>query len=77
MELLAVDSEGVATIIRDNQSTIEAGFSTPFVINNRNSMIYYIESDKVFGAPLGDPYNSWVSECDVSCNRELQEYSSE
>ena len=64
MELIAVDSEGVAGVIANNQSTLEeAVFSIPFVINNRNSTVYYVESDKVFGTPLSDPQNTWVSQC--------------
>ena len=56
MELVAVDSEGVAGIIRNNQSAVEeAGFSTPFTIDNRNSTVYYIESGMVFKMPLRNP----------------------
>ena len=56
MELVAVDSEGVTGIIRNNQSAVEeAGFSTPFTIDNRNSTVYYIESGKVFKMPLRNP----------------------
>ena len=61
MEFLAVDSEGVAGIIRNNQSIIEeGGFSTPFTFDNRNSTIYYIDSGKIFGMSLRNQ-NSWVS----------------
>ena len=58
-----MDSEGVAGIIRNNESTLEeAGFSTPFTIDNRNSIVYYTESGKVFGTPSRNPQNTWVSE---------------
>ena len=61
MEFLAVDLEGVAGIIRSNQSVVEeGGFSTPFTIDNRNSTVYYTESGKTFGMPLRNQ-NSWVS----------------
>ena len=63
MELVAVDSEGVAGIIINNQSAVEdAGFSTPFTIDNRNSTVYYTESGKVFGTPLRSRQDIWVSE---------------
>ena len=68
MELLAIDSEGVAGIIRNNQSNVEeADFSTPFGIDSRNLIIYHIESDQVFGTPFNNLQNTWVSECDMSC----------
>ena len=57
-----MDSEGVAGIIRNNQSTLEdAGFSTPFTIDNRNSTVYYIESGKMFKMPLRNPQSVSVS----------------
>ena len=73
MELLVTDTRGVASIIRNNQSsTEEAGFSSPFTVDNRNSTVYYVESGKVFGMPLRNPYYTWVSEFYVmrnSCRR--------
>ena len=63
MELLAVDSEGVAGVIRNNQSAVEeARFSTPFAIDNRIATVYYIESGKVLRMPLRNPQDTWVSE---------------
>ena len=62
MEFLAVDSEGVAGIIRSNQSVIEEGrFSTPFTFDNRNSTLYYIKSGKVIKMPLRNPDLASVS----------------
>ena len=53
MELLVTDTRGVASIIRNNQSSVEeAGFSSPFTVDNRNSTVYYVESGKAFGIPL-------------------------
>ena len=66
MELLAVNSEGVAGIIRNNQSTVqEAGFSTPFTIDNRIATVYYIESGKVLRMSLRNPQDIWVSKLDL------------
>jgi len=63
MELLVTDTRGVASIIRNNQSSVEeAGFSSPFTVDNRNSTVYYVESGKAFGIPLRNPYKTWVSE---------------
>ena len=62
MELLVTDEVGVASIIRNSQSIAkEAGFSSPFTVDNRNATVYYIVSDKVFGMPLGNPNLAWVS----------------
>ena len=69
VELIAVDSEGVAGIIRNNQSNAEeTDFTTPFVIDSRNSTAYYIEADKVFGIPFNNPQNSWVRKCGLPHN---------
>ena len=71
MELIVVNSEGVAGITRNNQSTVEeAAFSTPFIIDSRNSIVYYVdhESGKVLGMSLRNHQNTWVSWCVLSCN---------
>ena len=63
MDLLVTDTRGVVSLIGNNQSTAkeETGFSSPFVIDNRNSTAYYIESRKVFGMHLRNPQSVWVS----------------
>lgn len=70
MELLAIDSEGVAGIIRNSQSNVEeADFSAPFGIDSLNLIIFHIELDKVLGTPFNNPQNTWVSECDMPRNK--------
>ena len=62
MELLVTDTSGVVHIVNNNQSIVdEAGFSSPFAVNNSNSTVYYVESGQVFGMPLRNPQFAWVS----------------
>jgi len=64
MEILTTASSGVVNIVTiGNQSIVEeAGFGEIFAINNSNYTVYYIESNKVFGMPLRNPENIFVSE---------------
>ena len=67
MELLVTDIMGVAHIGETNQSTVEeAGFSSPFAVDNNNATVYYVESGKVFGMSLRNPQFVWVSVYNVS-----------
>ena len=52
MELLAVDSEGVTTIIGNDQTLPLESLGDPFAVDNRQSVAYYIDSNNLVGVNL-------------------------
>ena len=61
MKLLAIDSGGVASTIRNNQSFPLEVLSDPFVVDNRELVAYYVESNNLMTVNLNIPNSAKVS----------------
>ena len=61
MELLAIDSGGVVSTIRNNQSFPMEVLRDPFVVDNRQSIVYYVDSNNLMRINLNIPNSAEVS----------------
>ena len=52
MELLAIDAEGVTTIIGNDQTLPLESLGDPFAVDNRQSVAYYIDSNNLISVNL-------------------------
>ena len=63
MEFVAIDSEGVATMIRNNQSSPLEAVRDPFIVDNYQSVVYYVDSNNnLMSVNLNIPDSDEVSE---------------
>ena len=63
MELLAIDSEGVTTIVGMDQSLSLESLGDPFAVDNHPSVIYYVDSNNLMSVNLNILNSPEVSEC--------------
>ena len=67
MELLAVNPMGVIEmILRTNQSVTLEAFRDPFTVDNRQSIVYYVDSNNLMSVNLNILNSAEVG--DLICN---------
>ena len=62
MELLAIDSGGVVSTIRNSQSIPSEVLRDPFAVDNRQSVVYYVDSNNLMSINLNIPDSAEVSQ---------------
>ena len=63
IELLAISSEGMATIVGNNQSLLLESLGDPFAVDNHPSVIYYVDANNLMRVNLNILNSAEVSKC--------------